>query len=124
MTGSDRASYAGGFADLNDEVGPLRLPLRGEFPAWLTGALLRTPYDWTEEVRQMPAPVQLVYGDADSIPPAHAAEFFALLGGGLRDAGWDGSARQMSRLAVLPGRTHYDISSSPELAGVVDGFLG
>ncbi len=42
MTGSDRASYAGGFADLDDEVGPLRLPLQGEFPAWLTGALLRT----------------------------------------------------------------------------------
>jgi len=31
-------------------------------------------------------PVLLVYGDADSIPPAHAAEFFALLDGGLRDA--------------------------------------
>jgi pimeloyl-ACP methyl ester carboxylesterase len=89
-----------------------------------TGALLRTPYDWTEEVRAITAPVQLVYGDADSIPPAHAAEFFALLGGGLRDAGWDGSARPASRLAVLPGRTHYDISSSLELAGVVDGFLG
>jgi beta,beta-carotene 9',10'-dioxygenase len=42
MTGSDRASYACGFADLDDEVGPLRLPLQGEFPAWLTGALLRT----------------------------------------------------------------------------------
>ena len=42
MTGSDRASYAGGFADLDDEVGPTRLPLQGEFPAWLTGALLRT----------------------------------------------------------------------------------
>jgi carotenoid cleavage dioxygenase-like enzyme len=42
MTGSDRASYASGFADLDDEVGPLRLPLQGEFPAWLNGALLRT----------------------------------------------------------------------------------
>ena len=101
-------------------------PDPGAFPVLMdrTGALLRTPYDWTEEVRGITAPVQLVYGDADSIPPAHAAEFFALLGGGLRDAGWDGSARPASRLAVLPGRTHYDISSSPELAGVVDGFLG
>jgi pimeloyl-ACP methyl ester carboxylesterase len=89
-----------------------------------TGALLRTPYDWSEEVRGITAPVQLVYGDADSIPPAHAAEFFALLGGGLRDAGWDGSGRPASQLAVRPGRTHYDVSSSPELAGVVDGFLG
>ena len=89
-----------------------------------TGALLRTPYDWSEEVRGITAPVQLVYGDADSIPPAHAAEFYALLGGGLRDAGWDGSGRPASRLAVLPGRTHYDVSSSPELARVADKFLG
>lgn len=98
----------------------------GSFPLLLgkTGALLRTPYDWTEEVRGITAPVQLVHGDADSIPPAHAAEFVALLGGGLRDAGWDGAGRPASRLAVLPGRTHYDVSSSPELAGVVDGFLG
>ncbi|MEO8420592.1 MAG: carotenoid oxygenase family protein [Hyphomicrobium sp.] len=42
MTGSDRVSYAGGFADLDDEIGPLQLPLQGEFPAWLAGALLRT----------------------------------------------------------------------------------
>jgi pimeloyl-ACP methyl ester carboxylesterase len=52
-----------------------------------TGDLLRRPYDWSEEVRQLDTPTLLVYGDADSIPPAHAAAFFALLGGGLRDAG-------------------------------------
>ncbi|MGY1760161.1 alpha/beta fold hydrolase [Geodermatophilus sp. SYSU D00779] len=48
------------------------------------------------------------------------------LGGGvcLRAAGWDGAGRPTSRLAVLPGRTHHDVSPSPELAGVVDGFLG
>ncbi len=81
-----------------------------------TSALLRTPYDWTEGV--------LVYGDADSVPPPHLAQFSALLGGGLRDAGWNGSGRPASRLADLPGRTHDDVSSSPEPAGVVDGFLG
>lgn len=42
MTGSDRTTYAGGFADLDSEVGPLPLPARGAFPAWLTGSLLRT----------------------------------------------------------------------------------
>jgi pimeloyl-ACP methyl ester carboxylesterase len=96
------------------------------FPALMdkTGDLLRTPYDWSEEVRGISAPVLLVYGDADSIPPAHAAEFFSLLGGGLRDPGWDGSAgRPSSQLAILPGRTHYDVFSAPELATVVDGFL-
>jgi pimeloyl-ACP methyl ester carboxylesterase len=88
-----------------------------------TGELLRRPYDWTEEVRGLRSPTLLAYADADSIPVTHAAEFFALLGGGVRDAGWDGSQRPAARLAVLPGRTHYDIAAAPELAGVVTGFL-
>ncbi len=96
------------------------------FPALMdkTGDLIRAPYDWSEEVRALTAPVHLVYGDGDGVPPAHAAEFFALLGGGLRDPGWDGSGgRPASRLAILPGRTHYDVFTAPELAPLVDGFL-
>jgi len=42
MTGSDRASYAIGFADLDHEVVVERLPVEGAMPAWLSGALLRT----------------------------------------------------------------------------------
>jgi carotenoid cleavage dioxygenase-like enzyme len=42
MTGSDRTSYAVGFADLDTEAGPAILPVRGTFPAWLRGSLLRT----------------------------------------------------------------------------------
>lgn len=42
MTGSDRVSYAAGFVDLDSEVGPLPLEVRGRFPDWLTGTLLRT----------------------------------------------------------------------------------
>ena len=69
-------------------------PDRDAFPTLMdrTGELLRRPYDWRGEVAKLTLPVLLVYADADSIPPAHAAEFYALLGGGLRDAGWDGSA--------------------------------
>jgi pimeloyl-ACP methyl ester carboxylesterase len=88
-----------------------------------TGALLRNPYDWSDEVAQLAIPVQLVFADADSIPPAHAAEFFALLGGGLRDGGWDGSMAGPSRLAILPGRTHYDAISAPGLAAIAARFL-
>ena len=47
--------------------------------------------------------------------PAHIAEFYALLGGGLRDANWDGWARPVARLAILPGHTHYDIFFLPDL---------
>jgi pimeloyl-ACP methyl ester carboxylesterase len=100
-------------------------PDPGAFPALIgkTGELLRTPYDWTDEVRQLKLPVLLAYGDADSISPAHAAEFFALLGGGLADAGWDGSALGRARLAILPGATHYDIFTSPQLAATAAAFL-
>ena len=87
-----------------------------------TGDLQRQPYDWADEVEGLRAPTLLVFGDADSVPPSHAAAFFALLGGGLRDPGWDGSAGPRSRLAVLPGRTHYDILDDPGLATMVDDF--
>jgi pimeloyl-ACP methyl ester carboxylesterase len=95
------------------------------FPALMdkTGDLLRRAYDWTDDVRGVTTPTLLVYADADSVPVTHAAEFFSLLGGGLRDAGWDGAGRPRGGLAILPGRTHYDIAEAPELAGVVATFL-
>ena len=89
-----------------------------------SGELLRRPYDWGDEVKGLTMPVLLTYADADSIPPSHAAEFFALLGGGLRDADWDGSLAPASRLAILPGMTHYNIGASPKLAAAVADFLG
>jgi len=87
------------------------------------GAMLRQDYDWSPEVAKITAPVMLVYGDADSVRPAHIAEFYALLGGGLRDANWDGSARPVARLAILPSHTHYDIFFSPDLVNAVVPFL-
>jgi pimeloyl-ACP methyl ester carboxylesterase len=95
------------------------------FPALMdkSGELLAKPYDWTDEVGRLASPTLLIYGDADSIPPSHAAEFFALLGGGLKDPGWDGAPATESRLAILPGLTHYDIFAAPQLATVVASFL-
>jgi len=87
------------------------------------GTLLRQDYDWSAEVAKITAPVMLVYGDADSVRPAHIAEFYALLGGGLQDANWDGSARPVARLAILPSHTHYDIFTSPDLLAAVIPFL-
>ena len=65
----------------------------------------------------------LVLADADAVRPEHIAEFFGLFGGGLGDAGWDGSARPAARLAILPGATHYDLLASPLLAPAVTPFL-
>jgi len=85
--------------------------------------LLKLDYDWSADVRRLSMPVMLVIGDADGLPPSHAAEFFELLGGGKRDAGWDRSGMTQHRLAILPGLTHYDINVSPALAQAVIPFL-
>jgi pimeloyl-ACP methyl ester carboxylesterase len=85
--------------------------------------LLRKDYDWSKEVAAITAPVMLVFGDADSIRPQHIVEFFALLGGGLKDAGWDGSGFSKARLAILPGESHYSMFDSPALVPAVMPFL-
>jgi pimeloyl-ACP methyl ester carboxylesterase len=87
------------------------------------GNLLRQEYDWSKGVAAIKSPVMIVFADADAIQPAHVMEFFALLGGGQRDAGMDGSGRPAGRLAILPGMSHYDILSFPGLADMVTSFL-
>jgi pimeloyl-ACP methyl ester carboxylesterase len=86
------------------------------------GELLRQDYDWSAGVAGITAPVLLMFADTDSIRPAHIVEFFALLGGGLADPGWDGSPGQ-AQLAILPGHTHYVMSLSPAVAEAATKFL-
>jgi pimeloyl-ACP methyl ester carboxylesterase len=85
--------------------------------------LVKIDYDWSAEIPNLSMPVMLVIGDADGLPPSHAVEFFALLGGGRRDANWDRSGMTHHRLAVLPGVTHYDINVQPALSAAVGPFL-
>jgi pimeloyl-ACP methyl ester carboxylesterase len=85
--------------------------------------MLKKDYDWSKEVAGIKAPTLLVFGDADAVRTAHAVEFFELLGGGKKDAGWDGSGMSTARLAILPGVTHYSIFSQPALAAVATEFL-
>ncbi len=88
------------------------------------GALMRTDYDWSKDIPRLgQKPIMLVYADADVIRTSHIVEFFELLGGGKRDAGWDGSQRSTARLAILPGLTHYTIFSSPALASTAISYL-
>jgi pimeloyl-ACP methyl ester carboxylesterase len=88
-----------------------------------TSEALKVDFDWTAEVAELTNRTLLVFADADSVRPAHISEFFGLLGGGLRDAGWDGSDQPSNRLAVLPGTSHYNVLESPLLAPAVLGFL-
>jgi pimeloyl-ACP methyl ester carboxylesterase len=85
--------------------------------------VVKIDYDWSAEIPGLSMPVMLVIGDADGVPPSHAVEFFGLLGGGQRDAGWDRSGMTQHRLAILPGVTHYDINLVRALSAAVIPFL-
>jgi pimeloyl-ACP methyl ester carboxylesterase len=87
------------------------------------GVLQRKEFDWSNDVAALKMPTLLVFADADSLRPEHIVEFYKLLGGGQRDAGWDGSGRPKAQLAILPNQTHYDIGASPALATIVAPFL-
>ena len=87
------------------------------------GDAMKVDFDLTEQIKGIKARTLIVAGDADIFPPAHAVEMFALLGGGQRDAGWDGSGRPKSRLAILPGVTHYSMGTEPAMAAVAILFL-
>ncbi|UXY17220.1 alpha/beta fold hydrolase [Chitiniphilus purpureus] len=100
-------------------------PRPQDFPLLLDrmGALMRKPYDWSADVQRLAMPVMLVYGDSDMFRPEHMVKFYQLLGGGLRDAGWQREHMSRNRLAILPGLTHYDIFLSPALASTALSFL-
>ena len=87
------------------------------------GDAMKEDFDLSGEVGKIEAPTMVVAGDADIFPPGHAVEVFGLLGGGKQDGGWDGSGRPRSRLAILPGVTHYSMGTEPALAATVLPFL-
>ena len=87
------------------------------------GEAMKVDFDLSAQVASIKATTLIVAADADIFPPAHAVEVFGLLGGGKKDGGWDGSGRPKSRLAILPGLTHYTIFNAPALAATVIPFL-
>ena len=100
-------------------------PNTGDFPKLLDaiGDMMKKPFDWSADVPKLPMPVMLVYGDSAMYRPEHVVKFYQLLGGGLKDAGWQRENMARSRLAILPGLTHYDIFLSPQLPTTVLPFL-
>jgi len=65
----------------------------------------------------------LAFGDADMLRPEHEVKFYQLLGGGLKDAGWNRENLPANRLAIVPDVTHYETGSSPRVAETVLPFL-
>ena len=96
-----------------------------DFPRLLDrmGEAMQQPYDFAEDVKGLRMPVMLVYGDSDMFRPEHIVEFYHLLGGGLRDAGWMRETMARNRLAIIPGQTHYDVFASAALVPTVLPFL-
>jgi pimeloyl-ACP methyl ester carboxylesterase len=87
------------------------------------GAFMRKPFDFREDAKQLAVPTLLVFGDSDMFRLEHVVEFYKLLGGGQRDAGWQREHIAKNRLAILPNVTHYDMFMSPQLVSTVRPFL-
>jgi pimeloyl-ACP methyl ester carboxylesterase len=87
------------------------------------GEWMRAPYDYSTDVAKVTAQTMLVYGDADMVRIDHTAEFYKLLGGAQKDAGWQREHMAKNRLAIIPDATHYDIFYSPLLVPTLRHFL-
>ena len=96
-----------------------------DFPKLLDkmGAWMRRSYDWSGDVKKLTMPVMLIYGDSDMIRLEHSVKFYQLLGGGLKDAGWQREHMSRNRLAILPNLTHYEMGLAPELVDTALPFL-
>jgi pimeloyl-ACP methyl ester carboxylesterase len=96
-----------------------------EFPKLLDqmGAYMRKSYDWSADVKNLKMPVILIYGDSDMFRPEHMVKFYQLLGGGLKDAGWQREHMSQNRLAILPNITHYEIGLAPQMVDTALPFL-
>jgi pimeloyl-ACP methyl ester carboxylesterase len=100
-------------------------PKADDFPRLLDGMgdFMRQKYDWSADVAKLKMPVMLAFGDADMVRPEHMVKFYQLLGGGLKDAGWNRENMPKNRLAIVPDVTHYEAGASTRVAEIVLPFL-
>jgi pimeloyl-ACP methyl ester carboxylesterase len=96
-----------------------------DFPKLLDqmGAYMRKSYDWSADLKKLTMPVMLIWGDSDMVRPEHIVKVYQLLGGGLKDAGWQREHMSQNRLAILPNVTHYEMGLAPQLVDTALPFL-
>lgn len=96
-----------------------------DFPKLLDkmGAYMRKSYDWSADVKKLTMPTMLIYGDSDMMRPESVVKFYQLLGGGLKDAGWQREHISQNRLAILPNVTHYEMGVAPQMVETALPFL-
>jgi hypothetical protein len=68
-------------------------------------------------------PMLLVFADNDSVSQKHLAEFFTLLGGGMKEPAGRNTQLSKARLAVVPGSSHRNFITSAEVPQVIGTFL-
>jgi pimeloyl-ACP methyl ester carboxylesterase len=79
------------------------------------------PYDWSEDVKNIQAPIFMAIGDADGVRYEHALELFRAKGGGKMG---DIHGLPQSRLAILPSTTHIGMMQRTEwLIPMITDFL-
>ena len=95
------------------------------FPQFLDkmGKMMGEDYDWSADAKKLSMPVLLVFADNDSVPPKKVTEFYALLGGGLEEPGWQNTQLSQARLAIVPSYSHYNLITSPEVPEIVAKYL-
>src|SRR2546430_3386170 len=87
------------------------------------GKMMSEDYDWSADIVKLPMPVLLVLHVNDSISQKHTAEFFPLLAGGVKEPGGLKTQFSKCRLAVVPGYSHYNFITSPEVPQIIGTFL-
>jgi pimeloyl-ACP methyl ester carboxylesterase len=88
------------------------------------GELMKKDYDWRPAIAKLQMPTLLLFADHDAVSTRHIAEFFALFGGGVQDAGYVGQPKMSrARLAIVPGYTHYNFGMGLDIARVIEGYL-
>jgi pimeloyl-ACP methyl ester carboxylesterase len=87
------------------------------------GEMHTAGFDWSNELGAIRARTLLLFADADIIPPRAIADFYAALGGGRGDPGWEGADRTANQLAVLPGTTHYNLFTTTLAGELIERFL-
>jgi pimeloyl-ACP methyl ester carboxylesterase len=96
---------------------PARFP---EFIKKVIGPDLQ-PYDWSNEVKSIQAPLFILLGDVDGVRYEHALELFRAKGGGKNG---DLHGLPKSRLAILPGTTHIGMMQRVDwLVPMISDFL-
>lgn len=95
------------------------------FPRFLDkmGKMLSEDYDWSNEIAKLPMPNSSgVRRQRFDLATAHC-RFLRSAGGWVKEPGWVNTQLSQSRLAVVPGYSHYSFLSSPEVPQIVDKFL-